>query len=62
MRCRTRLAKSGPTDLAAGRLSVPFDLELPMQLGFYPVTSFVSASRPKVIAFRNRLLAEVESS
>jgi LysR family glycine cleavage system transcriptional activator len=50
------------TDLAAGRLSMPFDLELPMQLGFHLVSSFVSASRPKVIAFRKWLLAEIERS
>lgn len=46
-------------DLAAGRLVMPFDLELPMQLGFYLVSSVVSASRPKVVAFRNWLLDEM---
>jgi len=49
------------SDLAAGRLSMPFDLELPMQLGFSLVSSLVSASRPKVVALRNWLLAEIEA-
>jgi len=50
------------SDLAAGRLVMPFDLKLPMQLGFFLVSSFVSASRPKVVAFRNWLIAEMEES
>jgi len=50
------------SDLAAGRLSMPFDLELPTQLGFYLVSSPVSASRPKVVAFKNWLLGEIENN
>ncbi len=45
-------------DLAAGRLVIPFDLILLMQLAFFFVCPEVAAERPKVIAFRDWLLGE----
>ena len=45
-------------DLAAGRLVIPFDVTLPMELGFFFVCSQVAAERPKIVAFRDWLLAE----
>ena len=45
-------------DLAAGRLVIPFDLTLPMQLAFFFVCPQVAAERPKVVAFRDWLLEE----
>ena len=47
------------TDLAAGRLIAPFDLALPMELGFYFVCPETHADRPKVVLFREWLLQEV---
>ena len=46
-------------DLAAGRLIAPFDLALPMDLGFYLVCPEAHADRPKVVIFREWLLQEV---
>ncbi len=46
-------------DLAAGRLIAPFDLALPMNLGFYLVCPDAYADRPKVAQFREWLLEEV---
>ena len=46
-------------DLAAGRLIAPFDLTLPMNLGFYLVCPDAYADRPKVALFREWLLEEV---
>lgn len=48
-------------DLAAGRLVVPFDLTLPMKLAFYFVSPPLTASRPKIVAFRDWLLEESRS-
>jgi LysR family glycine cleavage system transcriptional activator len=45
-------------DLAAGRLIAPFDLALPMGLGFYLVCPEAHADRPKVKLFRQWLLEE----
>ncbi len=45
-------------DLAAGRLVIPFDLTLPMELEFYFVCPHVAAERPKIVAFRDWLLEE----
>ncbi len=45
-------------DLAAGRLAIPFDVALPMQLGFFFVCSHVGSERPKIVAFRDWLLGE----
>ena len=46
-------------DLAAGRLIAPFDLALPLELGFYLVCPETHADRPKVVKFRVWLLDEV---
>ncbi len=46
-------------DLAAGRLIAPFDLALPMGLGFYLVCPEAHVDRPKVVIFREWLLEEV---
>lgn len=45
-------------DVAAGRLVVPFDVALPMGLGFYFVCSQLASERPKIVAFRDWLLEE----
>ena len=45
-------------DLAAGRLVIPFDLTLPMELAFFFVCPHVAAERPKIVAFRDWLLEE----
>lgn len=46
-------------DLAARRLIAPFDLALPMGLGFYLVCPEAQADRPKVAIFQQWLLKEV---
>lgn len=46
-------------DLAAGRLIAPFDLVLPMGLGFYLVCPEHHAARPGLSPFRDWLLTEV---
>ncbi len=46
------------TDLAAGRLIIPFDITLPMQLAFFFVCPHGAADRPKIVAFRDWLLEE----
>ncbi len=45
-------------DLAAGRLVIPFDLTLPMELAFFFVCPRVAAERPKIVALRDWLLEE----
>ena len=45
-------------DLDAGRLVIPFELTLPMELAFYFVCPQAVADRPKLAAFRNWLLEE----
>ena len=50
------------TDVSSGRLAIPFDLALPMQLGFFLVTTQVSSARPKVAALRDWLLAEIDGT
>ena len=45
-------------DLATGRLAIPFDVTLPMNLGFFFVCAQVASERPKIAAFRNWLLEE----
>ncbi|MDH3685699.1 MAG: hypothetical protein OEP95_05705 [Myxococcales bacterium] len=37
---------------------IPFDLTLPMELGFFFVCPGVAAERPKIVAFRDWLLEE----
>jgi len=46
-------------DLAAGRLIAPFDLALPLDLGFFLVCPQTHAERPKVALFRQWLLDEI---
>ena len=46
-------------DLAwTGRLVMPFDLTLPMELAFYFVCPVAAAERRKLVAFRERLVRE----
>ncbi len=45
-------------DLDAGRLVIPFELTLPMNLAFFLVYPRVAAERPKIVAFRDWLLEE----
>ncbi|WP_119460699.1 transcriptional regulator GcvA [Rhodospirillaceae bacterium SYSU D60014] len=45
-------------DLAAGRLVKPFDICLPTEFAFYLVAPESNADRPKIVAFRDWLLAE----
>jgi LysR family glycine cleavage system transcriptional activator len=54
--------KLASADLAAGRLMIPFDIPLPMGLGFFLVSSGVSSGRPKVRAFRDWLLTEIHET
>ena len=49
-------------DLAAGRLIKPFELALPFHLAYYLVAPEATADQPKVKAFRDWLLAEVQAS
>ncbi len=45
-------------DLAAGRLVRLFDVTLPTDYAFYVVTPSLTATRPKIVAFRDWLLDE----
>lgn len=45
-------------DLASGRLVIPFDLPLPMDVAFYLVYPEASAERAKLVRFREWLLRE----
>ena len=45
-------------DLTSGRLVIPFDVTLPMQLAFFFLCPHAAAERPKIVAFRNWLLEE----
>ena len=45
-------------DLSAGRLVIPFDVTLPMELAFFFVCPHVAAERPKIVAFRDWLLEQ----
>jgi LysR family transcriptional regulator, glycine cleavage system transcriptional activator len=49
------------TDIAAGRLVVPFDLPLPIDLAFYLICPEESADRPKVSAFRSWIVDRIEA-
>jgi LysR family glycine cleavage system transcriptional activator len=44
-------------DIAAGRLVAPFDIALPSEAGFYVVTPVQAAEAPKIIRFREWLIA-----
>jgi LysR family glycine cleavage system transcriptional activator len=45
------------SDLAAGRLVTPFDIKLPIDVGFYLVCPEDAADTPKIAAFRDWLIA-----
>lgn len=45
-------------DLAAGRLVRPFDISLPASYAYYVVYPEATAERPKIVAFRDWLMAE----
>ena len=47
-------------DLAAGRLTIPFELTLAMELSFFFVCPKAAADRPKIVAFREWLLEETD--
>jgi LysR family glycine cleavage system transcriptional activator len=47
-------------DLAAGRLVQPFALELPSECAYYFVAPEASADQPKIQAFRDWLLQEID--
>ena len=44
-------------DLAAGRLVAPFEVKLPVDVGFYLVCPEGTADAPKIVAFRDWLIA-----
>ena len=48
-------------DIAKGRLVVPFKIALPVDAGFYLVSPAGRADPPKLSAFRQWLLASVQS-
>jgi LysR family glycine cleavage system transcriptional activator len=48
-------------DIAKGRLVVPFKITLPADAGFYLVSPEANAEKPKLAAFRQWLLASVQS-
>src|SRR5580704_12079496 len=48
-------------DIAKGRLVVPFEITLPVDAGFYLVSPEARAESPKLSAFRQWLLASVQS-
>jgi LysR family transcriptional regulator, glycine cleavage system transcriptional activator len=48
-------------DLDAGRVVQPFDLELPRECAYYFVAPEASADQPKIRAFRDWLLQEVDA-
>ncbi|MDQ2696696.1 MAG: transcriptional regulator GcvA [Pseudomonadota bacterium] len=45
-------------DLARGRLVVPFDISLPLEYAYYLLCPETTAGQPKIVAFRDWLLAE----
>jgi LysR family glycine cleavage system transcriptional activator len=49
-------------DVAAGRLIAPFDTVLPQDAGYYVVTPEATADTPKIILFRNWLIASATSA
>jgi LysR family glycine cleavage system transcriptional activator len=49
-------------EVDSGRLVAPFDFELPDECAYYFVAPDAAAEQPKVVAFRNWLRAEVQSS
>jgi LysR family glycine cleavage system transcriptional activator len=53
---RTRFVES---DIAAGRLVVPFDIVLPADAGFYVVAPEETADTPRIAVFRDWLIGSV---
>lgn len=49
-------------DLARGRLVKPFDISLPADYAYYVVCPVEAADRPKIVAFREWLLAEADAT
>jgi LysR family glycine cleavage system transcriptional activator len=49
-------------DVAAGRLVRPFEVHLRTESGYYLVTPLSRATRPKIVAFRNWMLAEIAAT
>jgi LysR family glycine cleavage system transcriptional activator len=49
-------------DIAAGRLVAPFDTVLPQDAGYYVVTPEATADVPKIILFRDWLIASAASA
>lgn len=49
-------------DLARGRLVKPFDISLPADYAYYVVCPVEAAERPKIVAFREWLLAEAAAT
>ena len=45
-------------DLAAGRLIKPFDLSVPVSFGYYMVCAKTAVDRPRIVTFREWLIAE----
>jgi LysR family transcriptional regulator, glycine cleavage system transcriptional activator len=52
------LSKLAESDLADGRLIMPFDLSVPLQSAYYLVYSEEYAEQAKIVAFRDWILAE----
>jgi LysR family glycine cleavage system transcriptional activator len=48
-------------DIAKGRLVVPFTVKLPADAGFYIVSPEETADRPKLLAFRQWLIASLQT-
>jgi len=49
-------------ELAAGRLIMPFELQVPLKSAYYAVSNDISGQRPAVAAFRDWLLEEAAQS
>jgi LysR family transcriptional regulator, glycine cleavage system transcriptional activator len=49
-------------DVAKGRLVVPFKMSLPADAGFYLVSPTATANAPKLVAFRQWLIASIKSA
>ena len=50
------------SELAVGRLVMPFDLQVPLKSAYYAVSDDLGGQRPAVAAFRDWLLAEAAQS
>jgi LysR family glycine cleavage system transcriptional activator len=48
-------------DITKGRLVVPFEIELPIDAGFYLVSPEAKADSPKLSAFRKWLMEAVKA-